>query len=161
VEYNEDYSIDTLDDSQWLVTLTYNENDIVDNNNLNQDILSEINNLITIPQTKYKIYTNYVDSIPEGYFYCRKDKNICLKYQDYYTGEILEPIIDQGDYKIVPNLSRDILITCNVHDINDNSKNYVSLKSYRYIISLLDKTIINSDNGEIIKNESNIITVKY
>ena len=81
VEYNKDYSIDTLDDSQWLVTLTYNEDNVIDDNGaIQQDILSDINNLIVTPQTKYKIYTNYVDSIPEGYFYCRNNKLMSLEY---------------------------------------------------------------------------------
>jgi hypothetical protein len=81
VEYNKDYTIDTLDDSQWLVTLTYHEDDVINKEDiLNQNTLNDINNLITTPQTKYKIYTNYVDSIPEGYFYCRNNKLMSLEY---------------------------------------------------------------------------------
>lgn len=161
VEFNKDYSIDTLDDSQWLVTLTYNEVDRVnlEDGNIDYNILNEINNLITTPQTKYKIYTNYVDSIPEGYFYCRNSKLMSLEYQDYHTGEILEPS-DKGDYRIIPNLSRDVLVTCNIHDINDNEKNYVSIKSYKYTISMLNRTTGNVDSEEIVKNESNIILIQ-
>lgn len=160
IEYNKDYSIDTLDDSQWLVTLTYNEDDITNNNGgLNQTLLNDINNLITTPQTKYKIYTNYVDSIPEGYFYCRNNKVISLEYQDCYTGDILD-IEDQNNYKIIYNLSRDILITCDIHDINNNTKNYVSLKSYKYTISLLNGTTINNMGDDIIKNESDVILIQ-
>lgn len=154
VEFNKDYSIDTLDDSQWLVTLTYNEDDITDNDgNLNEDVLNNINNLITAPQTKYKIYTNYVDSIPEGYFYCRNNKLMSLEYQDYYTGDVLNAE-NNTNYKTIYNISRDVLITCDIHDNNNETKNYVSIKSYKYTIGLIDEYSGNFDNSKIIQIKS-------
>ena len=146
MEFNKDYSIDTLDDSQWLVVLTYSDEDKQDRN-----ILNEINNLVVVPQTKYKIYTNYVDSIPEGYFYCRTNKQLSFDYKDLSTMKSLGYYVNtKDDYKVINCLSQDILIECNICDENDlnQSNNYVPIKSYKYTISLLDETVadLNGNN---------------
>lgn len=156
-EFNKNYTIDTLDDSQWLVTLTYGNDD-----NINMDTLEQINQLIQTPQTKYKVYTNYVDSVPEGYFYCRHNKTLEFEYYDYYTDTPLNIDVYENDCKYVYNISQDVSIMCNIWDKTDSSdgalKNYVSLKSYKYTISLLRGTT--NTEGVIIKNESNITLIK-
>ena len=158
VEFNKDYSIDTLDDSQWLVVLTYSDEDKQDRN-----ILNEINNLVVVPQTKYKIYTNYVDSIPEGYFYCRTNKQLSFDYKDLSTMKSLGYYVNtKDDYKVINCLSQDILIECNICDENDlnQSNNYVPIKSYKYTISLLDETVADLNGNNFQKNENSITIIE-
>ena len=82
---------------------------------------SEINKLIEKPQTKYKIYTNFVNSIPEGYFYYRSNKILEFEYYDFYTYDNLKDLtINDTGYNnhngeiIIP--SRDIIVKCNIYD---------------------------------------------
>lgn len=131
-EYNKNYSIDTLDDSQWLVALTYANDDY------NQTIIQ--NNLISLiqkPQTKYKIYTNFVNSIPEAYFYYRSSKTLEFEYRNLYTKDKLTC----GDYNgitVIPQ--RDVCVKCKIYDSNDPShkKNLVPIKYYKYIVAEAD-----------------------
>lgn len=122
--YNKNYSIDTLDDSQWLVTLTYPDKDFEDEAKKN-----ELLELIKKPQTKYKIYTNFANSMPEAYFYYRSDKTLSFNYYDFYSKEPAR-IYNDG----VRTISvRDVIVQCDIHDVNTNS-NLVPIKLYKYVI---------------------------
>ena len=68
--------IDYLDDTMWRVVsknINSKESTLIDN-------LSKDESLY-FPQTQYKIYSNFVDCIPEGFFYSRYDKSI--KFEIY------------------------------------------------------------------------------
>ena len=149
--YNKDLSIDTLDDSQWLVALTYPDQ-ITDDS-----VKTELVSLIEKPQTKYKIYTNFVNSIPEAYFYYRDNKVLEFEYLDFYTQKILkikylddDTIKEETDLtlsedavKVLPR--RDVCVKCRIYDSNDSKKqkNLVTIKCYKYIIAEVNKYDLN------------------
>ena len=107
--YDPDVSIDTLDDSQWLVKVC---SDPTDGNILGS-------NELLFPQTKYKIYTNFVDSIPEGYFYVRSGKQFDFEYYNAFNNS--------------EQFSRYQLITDKPNDWNDNYINYYIKNGKQYI----------------------------
>ena len=150
-EYNKDYSIDTLDDSQWLVALTY----VNDDSNLESCV-----ELVQKPQTKYKIYTNFVNSIPEAYFYYRSDKKLEFEYLNFYTKETL--ILTYHDnIKVIPQ--RDVYVKCRIYDSNDTlnkSKNLVTIKYYKYIIAEANINDLN-DIGNIIYESDYLYDGKF
>ena len=132
-QYDKFLTLDTLDDSQWLITLRTHQK------------LSEIDSDLLMPQTTYKIYSNFVDSIPESYIYLRPRKELSFIYKDLYTGgdaaisgdtSTLETESEiHYDYEVT---SMDVKITCDVFDErpNDNIPQYntVANKSYAYIV---------------------------
>ena len=65
--YNRKLSVDTMDDTQYYISFYT----LDDSNGVNDNILS--------PQTRVKIYTQFVDSVPLQYFYARKP----LSYNDF------------------------------------------------------------------------------
>lgn len=79
--------IDTLDDTMYLITAK----EIADKDST---MMLSSNPIFTLyePQTQYKIYTNFVDSIPEGFFYSRYDKTIKFEIYDLNTYEEKEQI---------------------------------------------------------------------
>lgn len=80
--------VDTLDDTMWLITAKEITNKdstmMLDDDSLRYTLYK--------PQTQYKIYTNFVDSIPEGFFYSRYDKTIKFEIYDLNTYEEKEQI---------------------------------------------------------------------
>lgn len=130
LNYNKYLSIDTLDNSQWLVTLSP-----IQSNTGNDNL--EIDKNLLWSQTKYKIYTNFVNSIPEGYFYVRPDKELSFEYYDTYIGNKYEKDMTgvwYNEYKKAAISAKDILIRCNIHD-KGSLGNFVPIKSYQYTIS--------------------------
>ena len=117
-EYDKFLSIDILDDSQWLVTL------VIKN--------EEIDDKLLFSQSKYKIYTNFVNSIPEGYFYVRPKKELSFEFYNIYddTSEITTSLVN--DKLAIP--AKDILIKCDIHD-DGSLGNMVPIKLYKYIVS--------------------------
>ena len=87
--------IDNLDDSMWKVITknTYSESAT-----LIKDVTTISENLY-FPQTQYKIYSNFVDCVPEGFFYSRYDKSIKFEIYDLNT---MDSEIEQKVY-IVKN----------------------------------------------------------
>ena len=181
--YNKDYSIDKLDDSQWLVVLTYppfnnidfytdwregnlrsdfNHDGIVDDKD--RDIYerssAEIESLIQKPQTKYNIYTNFVNSIPEAYFYYRSNKTLEFEYYDLYTSDLIVLNRDDADNKakdgnlIIPQ--RDVIVKCKIYDNNDSSKlkNLVPIKYYKYSIGEVDPKDITKVSRVIYQSDA-------
>ena len=209
--YNKDYSIDKLDDSQWLVVLTYpksifdlNNDGRLDNKdeNIMQEIFTslsegeynakydfdrdkqitaidtallssaignwpdatyydqikyaEVATLIQKPQTKYNIYTNFVNSIPEGYFYYRSNKTLEFEYYDFYTQKNLNEMgykYYKGE-KIIPR--RDIIVQCKIYDDNDSSglKNLVPIKYYKYVVAEVNPNNIDKINKIIYQSDA-------
>lgn len=86
VIYDKNISLDKLDDSQWLITLY-----------VATEYLDQYDNLL-FPQTKYKIYTNFVNSIPEGYFYVGNPKTLSFKYYNAFD-TTLTPTTSNVSYK--------------------------------------------------------------
>ena len=128
-----------MDDSQWLVTVFSHPADgNISNDSTDNNILKS--NQLLFPQTKYKIYTNFVDSIPEGYFYYRSDKQMEFEYYDFYTNDLL----DNGSFAIYEGKNiiprRDVLVKCKIYDVNDLSclKNLVPIKYYKYTVGEVD-----------------------
>ena len=151
--YNKDYSIDKLDDSQWLVVLTYpTDMSNIEPHEQTQRML-EIDSLIYKPQTKYKIYTNFVNSIPEGYFYYRSNKILEFEYYDFYTNSILNNFSEHEGNKIIP--CRDVIVKCKIYDDTDTKglKNLVPIKYYKYTIGEVDKNDITKINNIVYQGD--------
>ena len=88
--YYKNFLIDRLDNEQWLLTLDYNisayynliqsPNNYSGNTNINRSldklgiISSYALDQFTRPGTKFKIYSNFIDSDEEGYMYTRPIK---------------------------------------------------------------------------------------
>lgn len=90
-EVNSNYSvINTLDDTMWKVVCKNIEGEL-DSLYISDDNIQQPYALYE-PQTQYKIYTNFVDSIPEGFFYSRYDKTIKFEIYDLNTYEEKEQI---------------------------------------------------------------------
>ena len=138
--------IDRLDESMWLLCtknivsavaeLGYDSaNDVKYNIQLSNDT-RRIPTMLELPQTPYKIYTNFVDSIPEGYFYCRYDKNISFQIYNLNNKNEFISIEDTVSETSVPY--RDLLIKATCQDIDADGTllgtNYVTIKNYKYEI---------------------------
>lgn len=80
--------VDTLDDTMWLITAK----EITDKDSTMMLDDDSLRYALYEPQTQYKIYTNFVDSIPEGFFYSRYDKTIKFEIYDLNTYEEKEQI---------------------------------------------------------------------
>lgn len=138
--YNKDISIDHLDESQWLVVLTLP--DAIDEDK------NVLNSLVEKPQTQYKIYTNFVNSIPEAYFYYRSDKSLTFQYYDFYDVDLENPLATNIIDSNIMIPARDVIIKCNIHDSDSMEQNLVPIKYYSYAIGEVDaddksiKTII-------------------
>ena len=136
-EYNKFLTLDTLDDSQWLITFRTHKPLISNNYNL------------LMPQTPYKIYTNFVDSIPEAYFYLRPAKDMNFKYYDIYSDkEIGAPINDVTASVGVSAPS--VRIHCDIFDQRPNNStltwNTTINKCYSYVLS--------DENGAVIAEQN-------
>jgi hypothetical protein len=113
--------------------------------------------LVQKPQTKYKIYTNFVNSIPEAYFYYRSNKTLEFKYYDFYTKKELinpdESYTTHNGYKIIPK--RDIVVKCSIYDSNDDNKmvNLVPIKYYKYTVGEVDPNDATKINNIIYQSE--------
>ena len=89
-------SIDTLDDTMYYITAKN-----TDNRDYNLGSHGESGNAYGLynPQTQYKIYSNFVDCVPEGFFYSRYDKSI--KFEIYNLNTINSEI--NQDVYIIKN----------------------------------------------------------
>lgn len=148
--------IDYLDDTMWRVVsknINSKESTLIDN-------LSKDESLY-FPQTQYKIYSNFVDCIPEGFFYSRYDKSIKFEIYDLNT---MDSKTEQKVYivkngKIYLNDEekdsipfRDLYIKTICQDSYRDSNgdlielntNNVPLKEYHYEIMTEDGTVIYS-----------------
>ena len=148
--------IDTLDDTMYLITAK-------EITNKDSTMMLDNNPIFTLyePQTQYKIYTNFVDSIPEGFFYSRYDKTIKFEIYDLNTrdSEIEQKVYISKNGKIYLNDEevnnvpfRDLYIKTICQDsYKDNNGNLVelginnvSLKEYHYEVMTEDGAVIYS-----------------
>lgn len=162
--------IDNLDDTMWrVVTKNTNSKDstLIEN-------VTTISENLYFPQTQYKIYSNFVDCVPEGFFYSRYDKSIKFEiynlntydkntpYNDIYT--FADGTIYKTTYELIDDVweektkdlgyidCRDLYIKTicqdSYKDSNGNlvelNTNNVPLKEYHYEIMTEDGTIIYS-----------------
>ena len=136
--------IDTLDDTMYLITAK-------EITNKDSTMMLDNNPIFTLyePQTQYKIYTNFVDSIPEGFFYSRYDKTIKFEIYDLNTYEEKEQIpyvvdnnvITYNGEKVDSIPYRDLYVksVCQDYKLIDRSK---------YPIKESDNTNTRDLNGE-------------
>ena len=150
-------AIDKLDNSMWLVVV---KNFTGDYNGLSSDYGDDQENVVIIddsrknlilPQTAYKIYTNFVDSTPEGYFYCRYNKHIGFNVCNLNNVE--DTIYIEGNDLHDNAIDfRDLFIKCSCQDIDEQGTllgvNNVPIKEYRYEIMSADNEVI-YDSGEL------------
>ena len=162
--------IDNLDDTMWkVVTKNINSKDstLIDN-------ITTISENLYFPQTQYKIYSNFVDCVPDGFFYSRYDKSIKFEiynlntydknmpYNDIYT--FADSTIYKTTYELIDDIwkektedlgyidCRDLYIKTICQDSYKDSDgnlvelntNNVPLKEYHYEIMTEDGTIVYS-----------------
>lgn len=150
-------AIDKLDNSMWLVVV---KNFAGDYSGLSSDYGADPNQVIVVddsrknlilPQTAYKIYTNFVDSTPEGYFYCRYNKHIGFDVCNLNSVED-KVYIEGNDLHGNKVDFRDLFIKCYCQDIDEQGvllgTNCVPIKEYRYEIMSADNQVI-YDSGEL------------
>jgi hypothetical protein len=143
--------IDYLDNSMWLV---YAKNMASASSELgfSTDLLfAGAPTGLALPQTAYKIYTNFVDSTPEGYFYCRYNKHIGFDVCNLNNVE--DKVYIEGNNLHDNAIDfRDLFIKCSCQDIDEQGTllgvNNVPIKEYRYEIMSADNEVI-YDSGEM------------
>lgn len=159
-EINSNHSvINTLDDTMWQIICKNIEGELnslyISDDNVQQPYA------LYEPQTQYKIYTNFVDSVPEGFFYSRYDKTIKFEIYDLNTmdSEIEQKVYISKNGKIYLNDEevnnvpfRDLYIKTICQDsYKDNNGNLVELginnvplKEYHYEVMTEDGAVIYS-----------------
>lgn len=138
-EVNSNYSvINTLDDTMWKVICKNTEGEL-NSLYISDDSVQQPYALYE-PQTQYKIYTNFVDSIPEGFFYSRYDKTIKFEIYDLNTYEEKEQI---------PYIVDNNIITYNGEKVDSIPYRDLYVKSVCQDYKLIDRSkypIKESDN---------------
>lgn len=146
--------IDTLDDTMYLITAK-------EITNKDSTMMLDNNTIFTLyePQTQYKIYTNFVDSIPEGFFYSRYDKTIKFEIYDlntYKEKEQIPYIIDNNiitynGEKVDSIPYRDLYVksVCQDYKLVNGVKeelgtNYVTLKEYHFDVLTNEQKVVYS-----------------
>ena len=86
-----DITFNKLDNTQWLLSY-FNDTD-------------SAKNVVITPKTYYKVYSDFMDSSPNGVFYARKTPEVIMKLRDSSTNTITEytPINQNKRVKIQPN----------------------------------------------------------
>lgn len=131
-----DITFNKLDNTQWLLK-----------NNCTIDVKSsgEVQDII-VPQSNYNVFTDFMDSMPNGIFYARSTPTIKIKYKDYR--ELEEESIEFIDIdSSIPAPWRDIAFMGEW-----NSENSVEAKYYHYYLYQVDNY-----NNEILIAESSDI----
>lgn len=127
--YDRDLSVDKMDKTQYLcqflTTVSSDDPAITD-----YDIFQ--------PQTKVKISTQFVDSVPQQYFYARAPLSYGVDIYDITgtTSAVSEGLINQRDVQL------------NGHQITENETSN-QIKYYRYQIYQLDNNELLYDSGNI------------
>ena len=71
-----DITFNKLDNTQWLLSY-FNDTD-------------SAKNVVVTPKTYYKVYSDFMDSSPNGVFYARKTPEVIMKFRDSSTNTITE-----------------------------------------------------------------------
>ena len=167
--YYKNFLIDKLDNEQWLLTLDYNisayynliqsPNNYSGNTNINRSldklgiISSYALDQFTRPGTKFKIYSNFIDSDEEGYMYTRP-----IKQLDMYISEEN----DSSQIKLDPDSSKTFSaastfkLKANIGDFDQEDRltqNLSKIKYYKYVIRNNDKDILYEDQKIIYETK--------
>lgn len=103
-----DITFDKLDNTQWIVSMPISSNDFP-----------------IIPQTKYQVFSDFVDATPENIFYAKDKPIITLQYKNENIDEEEFENIDSEAYKSF----RDVKF----NTIWDSEQN-VQIKNYQYFL---------------------------
>lgn len=123
-----DITFNKLDNTQWIVTIP-----------------SSTSSFPVIPKTKYKIYSDFMDSMPENIFYAKKSPTIQIQYKNYNIDE--EEYVNISEtptgYKSFRDVSFKTLWT---------SEQNVLIKNYQYLLYDVNMNLI-SESDIIYDNE--------
>ena len=123
-----DITFNKLDNTQWIVTIP-----------------SSTSAFPVIPKTKYKIYSDFMDSMPENIFYAKKSPIIQMQYKNYNITE--EKYIDISEIPTEYKPFRDIgFRTLWISEQN------VLVKNYQYLLYDVNMNLI-SESDIIYDNE--------
>ena len=123
-----DITFNKLDNTQWIVTIP-----------------SSTSSFPVIPKTKYKIYSDFMDSMPENIFYAKKSPIIQMQYKNYNITE--EKYIDISEIPTEYKSFRDIgFRTLWISEQN------VLVKNYQYLLYDVNMNLI-SESDVIYDNE--------
>lgn len=123
-----DITFNKLDNTQWIVTVP-----------------SSTSSFPVIPKTKYKIYSDFMDSMPENIFYAKKSPIIQMQYKNYNITE--EKYIDISEIPTEYKSFRDIgFKTLWISEQN------VLVKNYQYLLYDVNMNLI-SESDIIYDNE--------
>ena len=123
-----DITFNKLDNTQWIVTVP-----------------SSTSSFPVIPKTKYKIYSDFMDSMPENIFYAKKSPTIQIQYKNYNIDEEEYVNISETptEYKSFRDISFKTLWT---------SAQNVLIKNYQYLLYDVNMNLI-SESDIIYDNE--------
>ena len=123
-----DITFNKLDNTQWIVTIP-----------------SSTSSFPVIPKTKYKIYSDFMDSMPENIFYAKKSPTIQIQYKNYNIDEEEYVNISETptEYKSFRDISFKTLWT---------SAQNVLIKNYQYLLYDVNMNLI-SESDIIYDNE--------
>ena len=123
-----DITFNKLDNTQWIVTIP-----------------SSTSSFPVIPKTKYKIYSDFMDSMPENIFYAKKSPTIQIQYKNYNIDEEEYVNISETptEYKSFRDVSFKTLWT---------SEQNVLIKNYQYLLYDVNMNLI-SESDIIYDNE--------
>ena len=123
-----DITFNKLDNTQWIVTIP-----------------SSTSSFPVIPKTKYKIYSDFMDSMPENIFYAKKSPIIQMQYKNYNIAE--EKYVDISEIPTEYKSFRDIgFRTLWISEQN------VLVKNYQYLLYDVNMNLI-SESDIIYDNE--------
>lgn len=123
-----DITFNKLDNTQWIVTIP-----------------SSTSSFPVIPKTKYKIYSDFMDSMPENIFYAKKSPTIQIQYKNYNIDEEEYVNISEAptEYKSFRDVGFKTLWT---------SEQNVLIKNYQYLLYDANMNLI-SESDVIYDNE--------
>lgn len=168
-------NIDTLNNTQTLITLRYDIYDYYNNIKKSKplDLITQINKYVTKdnflleyygiydaralynfmrPGTKFKIYSNFVDSDNEGYICVRPNKKIDI-YYDQINGDKTKIETDSTIE------CRNLNLTCSVYDCNSQieHRNNSKITWYQFKVSMNswidDQGNIHEDNTQYVSDK--------
>ena len=123
-----DITFNKLDNTQWIVTIP-----------------SSTSSFPVIPKTKYKIYSDFMDSMPENIFYAKKSPIIQMQYKNYNITE--EEYVNISELPTEYKSFRDI----GFRTLWMSEQN-VLVKNYQYLLYDVNMNLI-SESDIIYDNE--------
>ena len=137
----EDWTFDKLDNTQWVLSGTQRLAPFTSTGSVittNSVMTARGNAVLVAPGSEYTVYTDFMDSAPNGIFYARKTPEITIYFKN------LNPDITSQDYVTVSSTQATTVPWRDIAFITEwSSKNGIQVKYYRY--TLYD------NKGEIIE----------